>query len=163
VEEGKPIVDVAAEEELGAVLSLQKLAFQTSAELCGDYSIPPLRQTLDQLIEESRSSRVLVARVDGELVGTVRSHREGSTCHVARLAVHPEFRRRGIARKLLEELERRASENEGGPGRYELFTAEADCGAIALYQGNGYRIFRTERPAVGPPLVFMEKTTSRNS
>ncbi len=152
-----PEIGVANEGELEGVLALQKRAFATAAELCGDWSIPPLVQTLDQLAEECRASLVLVARSDGALVGTVRSRWEGDTVHVCRLAVDPAFRRRGIARRLLAELESRALAGKPAPARFALFTAEVDRGAVALYEGCGYRILRTERPAAGPALVHMEK------
>jgi ribosomal protein S18 acetylase RimI-like enzyme len=100
---------------------------------------------------------VLVARSAGTLVGTVRSRREGDTVHVCRLAVDPGFRRRGIARRLLAELESRALAGKPAPARFALFTAEVDSGAVALYEGCGYRIIRTERPDAGPALVHMEK------
>jgi ribosomal protein S18 acetylase RimI-like enzyme len=157
VKAGDPVIEIATEKEFPALLELQKRAFWTAAALCGDYSSPPLTQTLEELVEECRSSFVLIARMGGELVGTVRSRREGKTCHVARLAVHPEYRRRGIARRLLAELERHAEVEDQAPTRFELFTAQADGGTIALYRSIGYRIFRTVRPVSLPALVYMEK------
>ncbi len=161
-----PIIEVAAEGELPEILALQKLAFLDAARECGDYSIPPLVQTLEELREECRrdssgaSTLVLVARVGERLVGTVRSRRKGETCMVLRLAVHPDFRRRGVARCLVAELERRNLIAIPAPTRFELFTAASARGAVALYEGCGYRAFRTHQPETGPLLVYMEKAAA---
>ncbi|KIX77279.1 GCN5 family acetyltransferase, partial [Streptomyces sp. MBRL 10] len=44
---------------------------------------------------------LLLARRGGELVGTVIAGFDGWRCHLYRLAVHPGFRRQGIASALL--------------------------------------------------------------
>src|SRR3954470_24976773 len=61
----------------------------------------------------------LVAEEDGKLVGTVRFGVFGDRLRVIGLAVLPSFRRRGVARELVEELARIA----GGKR----------CRALALY------------------------------
>ncbi|MGW6918451.1 GNAT family N-acetyltransferase [Kitasatospora sp. NPDC054939] len=52
---------------------------------------------------------LLVAELaaDGTLVGTVIAGWDGWRCHLYRLAVHPDHRRRGIGRTLLDAAERR--------------------------------------------------------
>ncbi len=53
----------------------------------------------------SGSHLVLTARVDGELVGLVRTVSDGaSICYVQDLLVRPEVRRRGVARALMTEV-----------------------------------------------------------
>ena len=86
--------------------------------------------------------RVLVARTGGRLVGTVllqfpwppnQPHR----AEVAKLLVHPEARRRGIARALMLEVERLAR----AEGR-TLLTLDTWTGgaAEALYRSLGYQV-----------------------
>ncbi|MFD9333896.1 GNAT family N-acetyltransferase [Streptomyces sp. NPDC060028] len=50
---------------------------------------------------------LLLARRDGELVGTVIAGFDGWRCHLYRLAVHPEHRRQGIGSALLAAAEER--------------------------------------------------------
>jgi ribosomal protein S18 acetylase RimI-like enzyme len=53
------------------------------------------------------SAALLVAESDGRLVGTVIGGWDGWRGNIYRLAVHPAYRRRGIARALVGEAERR--------------------------------------------------------
>jgi ribosomal protein S18 acetylase RimI-like enzyme len=53
------------------------------------------------------SAALLVAEADGRLVGTVIGGWDGWRGNIYRLAVHPAYRRRGIARALVGEAERR--------------------------------------------------------
>ncbi|MFJ6795476.1 GNAT family N-acetyltransferase [Streptomyces sp. NPDC091268] len=50
---------------------------------------------------------LLLARRDGELVGTVVAGFDGWRCHLYRLAVHPRCRRQGIGSALLAAAEER--------------------------------------------------------
>ncbi len=50
---------------------------------------------------------LLLAELDGELAGTVIAGFDGWRCHLYRLAVHPERRRRGIGSALLAAAEER--------------------------------------------------------
>ena len=51
----------------------------------------------------------LVAELDGKIVGCVLGTQDGRKGWLNRLAVRPEFQRRGIARMLVEEVEKRLS------------------------------------------------------
>jgi ribosomal protein S18 acetylase RimI-like enzyme len=53
------------------------------------------------------SAVLLVAEADGRLAGTVIGGWDGWRGNIYRLAVHPAYRRRGIARALVGEAERR--------------------------------------------------------
>ncbi|NUS13086.1 MAG: GNAT family N-acetyltransferase [Streptomyces sp.] len=50
---------------------------------------------------------LLLAERGGELVGTVIAGFDGWRCHLYRLAVHPDVRRQGISRALLDAAEER--------------------------------------------------------
>jgi ribosomal protein S18 acetylase RimI-like enzyme len=72
-----------------------------------------------------------------ELVGSVLWELTAETLHVSRLAVHPDFRRLGIARRLLELAEQTASAS--GVERMSLGTRLALPGNRALFAGLGFR------------------------
>jgi len=46
-------ISQASIEDAEAILKLQKIAYQSEAQLCNDFSISPLTQTLEQIIAES--------------------------------------------------------------------------------------------------------------
>lgn len=72
----------------------------------------------------------------GPLVGTLQAleDRAPGSQYVNVLAVYPEFRRRGFARRLLEEAERRA-----GPRPLSLIVEDANTAARELYESFGFR------------------------
>jgi len=88
-------------------------------------------------------TRVLwVARIGGRIAGTVQLDldtppNQPHRAEVRKLLVHPAFRRRGISRRLMAALERRAAEE----GR-SLLTLDTRTGDVAepLYTSIGYRI-----------------------
>jgi ribosomal protein S18 acetylase RimI-like enzyme len=78
-------------------------------------SITDDRAGVRRLLERDAAS-VLIAEVDGEMVGTVIAGWDGWRCHMYRLAVSPAVRRRGIGTVLLEAAEQRFLELGGRRG-----------------------------------------------
>lgn len=72
---------------------------------------PKGRDRLDRVERELESGNAvyLVAEVDGKLAGSVLGTHDGRKGWVNRLAVLPEFQRRGVARRLVNEVENRLS------------------------------------------------------
>ena len=109
--------------------------------------------------EEVRPGRgaFLVAYVDGVPAGcgAVRSIENGAA-EIKRMYVTPQFRQRGIARRVLEALEQEA--RNLGIRRVLLETGPRQPEAIALYQQTGYvptQPFGEYQPS--PLNVFFEK------
>lgn len=136
-----------------AILELQRLAYQAEAQLYGDWSIPPLTQSLAALCEEFAASVVLKAESAGCIVGSVRAKASGDSCRIGRLVVDPQFQRRGIGSRLMREIELVFSDVR----RYELFTGSRSDGNIRLYQRLGYTVFRTQVLSAAVELVYMQK------
>lgn len=133
---------------------LQKLAYRSEAEIHDDFSIQPLTQTMDDLLEEFRTHDVLKAVSDaGVLVGSVRTVVRDGTCYVGKLIVDPLHQNRGIGRALLSAVEGRNPDAE----RFELFTGHLSAKNLHLYHGLGYREFKREKAGEKVVLVFLEK------
>ena len=147
------LVTVASVDDSAAILDLQRLAYQSEAAIYNDFSLPPLIETLEELRSQF-SNRVVLKAVDqGRIIGSVRACQNGKTCHVARLIVHPDYRRQGIGTQLMSQIETSFRTAQ----RFELFTGHRSATAIRLYQRLGYRIFKQEPVHKGLTLVFFEK------
>jgi len=86
----------------------------------------------------------LIARVDGQVVGCGAVWpMEAGIAEVRRMFVAASFRRRGIARRLLVELERRAA--GFGYRVLRLATGVRQPEAIALYESFGFRVVGRRR------------------
>lgn len=136
-----------------AILALQYEAYQSEARLYDDWRIPPLTQTLDELVGEFHSGIVLKATAGAALLGSVRARQVGGTAHIGRLCVAPDMQRRGIGGALLGQIEAAFPAAE----RYELFTGSRSEGNIRLYQRNGYAVIREQRLSENVTLVFLGK------
>jgi ribosomal protein S18 acetylase RimI-like enzyme len=118
-----------------------------------DFSIPPLTQTLENLQSEFKRKTILIATANGRIVGSVRAYQINHTCYVERLAVHPDFQKRGIGKRLMNQIE----QDFGSANRFELFTGHKSEKNIRLYSKLGYKIFKQEVVMDRLSFVFMEK------
>ncbi len=137
-----------------SILGLQLLCYQSEAEIYDDHEIPPLTQSLGDLLHEYDTRLILAAHRQNEVIGSVRGYLEDGTCHIGRLIVHPRLRRRGLGARLMYEIEERfATAN-----RYELFTGHLSEENLRLYRRLGYSEFRREVVSPRLQLVYMEKS-----
>jgi [ribosomal protein S18]-alanine N-acetyltransferase len=91
---------------------------------------------------EAKGAVAVVAEVsaevgaDAELVGFCVAQLEGQVGYVVTLDVAEAWRRRGLARRLMEEVEARM--RAAGAGGMELHVATENAGAIEFYGRMGY-------------------------
>ena len=148
-------VDIGAArvDEAEQILELQRLSYRTEAALYDDWALPPLTQTLLELLEQYDDHTILAARLGDEVVGSVRARLEDGTCHVGRLVVHPRLQRCGLGSRLMREIEASFPDAR----RYELFTGHLSEGNLRLYRRLGYEEFSEEEISPSLRLVFLEK------
>lgn len=149
-------IQIASEADAAGILEVQKLAFHGQALLYNDFTLPPLVQTLEELVRDFKTHVILKAVRKGRIVGAVRGRVEGATCHISRLSVHPDHQGRGIGKKLMHAIEERFS----GAARYELFTGHKSKKSFVLYGKLGYRMFMEKRQSEKVTLICMEKVRS---
>ncbi len=141
-------------EDAGELLTLQRAAFVTEAQVYGDPNLPALVQTLADLERELTTSIGIKATWDHRMVGVIRGRVEGQTCYVGRLVVAPDLHSRGIGTHLLSAFEAQVAVDVA---RFELFIGSLSLGNLRLYERFGYREFRRERTRPYGELIFMEK------
>jgi len=117
--------DAAAARELG------ENAF---AELRSVYEPSPLAKEMHAGMGELGR---LVAEADGRFVGTVRYRVSGMCLHVTGLAVSPDSRSRGIARRLITQLASLAKER--GCSKMGLYAVE-QTGNVAVFERLGFHV-----------------------
>ena len=140
-------------DDLQEILQLQYLSYQSEAALCGSKDIPPLKQTLDEVIDEYNNGVILkMVNDENTIIGSVRAKETNGTAYIGKLMVHPNYRHIGYGTRLIKEIE------EYFPNkRYELFTSTRNKDNIRLYQSLGYKIFDTKAINDELQFVYMEK------
>ncbi|MCC6496127.1 MAG: GNAT family N-acetyltransferase [Propionibacteriaceae bacterium] len=119
--------------DAGEVLTVQRAAFVVEAQLYGDPFLPPLVETVAQVVADLGRCRGLVAIAGDRLVGSVRVRVDGSTLHIGRLAVAPDQQGRGLGALLLARAEEVAPATEA-----LLFTGHRSDSNLRLYERAGY-------------------------
>ena len=142
----------AARRDLPAILALQKTAFQNLAAFLNNYEIPPLTQTLEEIVEEFTKGLILKGVLDGKIIGSVRASSDGHTSYVGKLLVSPKHQRKGYGVQLLSKIE-----NVWPHPRYELFTDDKNAGNLKLYEKMGYKPFRKKQLSPELCFIFLEK------
>ena len=146
--------------DAGELLTLQRAAYVTEAQAHDDVSLPPLMQSLDEVVSELAQPDVIAfgLRDDSQrLVAAVRVYLSATDPHTAelgRLVVAPDMQGRGRGSRLLELVEERLPEQVTD---LQLFTGERSLGNLRLYSRFGYQeTHRTATPG-GYSLVHLAK------
>jgi ribosomal protein S18 acetylase RimI-like enzyme len=116
-------------DEIGAVLELW--------DACrSDHAVTADTPEAVGALLETAADALLVAELDGELAGAVIGAWDGWRGNFYRLAVRPDHRRRGIARRLVEAAEERLRA-KGAP-RITALVAHDDGVAGGFWEAVGY-------------------------
>jgi GNAT superfamily N-acetyltransferase len=136
----------------GELLTLQRAAYVTEAQLYDDVRLPPLVQTLDELVGELATSTCLAAVAGTRLVGAVRSRERDGVLHVGRLVVAPDRQGQGIGTRLLL-----AAEQATALPRATLFTGARSSANLRLFRRHGYVESARDQVRPGLELVHLTK------
>ena len=139
--------------DLPEILALQKQAYQSEGAIYDDYSLPPLLESMEDLLKVSERCSILKAVSGGVLVGSVRAYLQDGTCHIGRLMVRPGYRNQGIGTKLMQTVEACFERAES----FELFTGHKSERNLHLYRKLGYLPFKTEEVTPNLSLIHLKK------
>jgi len=94
------------------------------------------RETFREALHATRRARIFVSRVDGELSGFVIAGITDSYGFIQRLAVHPDFQRRGEASSLIQNS---LSWIQSRGCRSTVVNTEvSNAAALSIYEDNGF-------------------------
>jgi ribosomal-protein-alanine N-acetyltransferase len=113
-------------EDIPAIVQLDQISF----------SLPWPERSFRFELTDNPASRCWVAEADGRVVGMVVAWLFVDEAHIATIATHPEYRRQGIARKLLTFTLRSAMQE--GAQRSFLEVRESNVAAQEMYHKFGY-------------------------
>jgi predicted N-acetyltransferase YhbS len=92
------------EHDFQAVLQAQQAAFGEYANI---YEVSAwTKETVESLKQDAQDKRLLVAEVEGEIVGSVRFWSVAGVCVIRLLSVSPTHQSRGVGKTLMQEIER---------------------------------------------------------
>jgi ribosomal protein S18 acetylase RimI-like enzyme len=117
-------------EDIEAILELWRQADATP-------SVTDTADDLKRAISES-SAHVLVAEIGGRIVGSIIGAFDGWRGNIYRLAVHRDFRRKGVARALVIEVEERLIRQ--GAKRITALVEKDQPRAMSFWEAVGYRM-----------------------
>jgi GNAT superfamily N-acetyltransferase len=141
-------------EDAGEVMTLQRAAFVSEAQIYGDTDMPVFTQTLDEVRAELEENLGCVALRGDRIVGAARARSNGSLLLIGRIAIAPDQQGEGIGSMLLAAVEERG--REAGCTEAELFTGSLSEANLRLYEREGYR--ESERiPGEGSDQIFLRK------
>lgn len=153
-------ITIADRDDAAAILELQRLAYQSEAELYQDWNIPPLTESLQDLLFEF-DRQIFLKAIDGDsrrMVGSVRAGIQEGLCTISRLIVHPQCQSRGIGSALLLQIERHFAQARS----FELFTGHRSSRNLGIYQRLGYVPFREQKLSDKVTLIFLQKPSPHN-
>ncbi|MEB3034003.1 GNAT family N-acetyltransferase [[Mycobacterium] nativiensis] len=145
--------------DAGELLTLQRAAYVTEAQAHSDLQLPPLMQSLDELMAELSAPSVMALglRDAGQrLVAAVRVSLAPTkaVAELGRLVVAPDMQGRGLGGRLLGLVEQRLPREVV---ELQLFTGEHSPANLRLYTKFGYRETHRTRTPSGYALVHLRK------
>ena len=143
----------ATEQNIPELYDLQLLAFESEAEMIGSRDVPALMESREHHREDfSNWTTLKLVNDAGEIVGAIRYRPDGELIDVGRLMVHPDYRHRGLAQMMLEEVDRACPDKVR-----ELYTCTKSWINIRLYTKMGYTAVKEVTENSGLSFVYMRK------
>ncbi len=133
------------------VLELQTISYSIEARMINFYNIPPLNDTIDSLLCCDEIFYGYFA--EEQLAGLISYKQSDTLIDIFRLAVHPEFFRRGIADSLIDFILNIKSVSN----KVIVSTGKENIPAVNLYLKKGFHKVRDSEIATGIYITEFEK------
>lgn len=134
----------ATEKDIDQILEITGSAFVKYKELANtEYSLPALKETKETIAEDIKNKLVLVAYINGKVVGSVRVEVNGETGYLSRFGVSPDFQNLGIGKALMNLVD--INMKVLGVKQLQLHTASKIKSLVCFYYGRGFYIDSTTK------------------
>ena len=122
----KIVIEIMKSDDIDDVIEVEKKSF----------TIPWSKESFIQEIEKNEVALYLVAKVDNKAVGYIGVWRILNEGHITNVAVHPDYRGRGIGGALVEELLSLCTKE--GTEAFTLEVRESNLVAQHIYEKYGF-------------------------
>ena len=150
------VLDLQSELIVERVLAIQQSSYAIEAALIGTWNIPPLHDTAESL--QKSGELFYGCWIEGEIAGLIACTYEGDTLDICRMAVHPDYFRRGIASALLSFVQ----DTYADAARTIVSTGSGNEPAKQLYLRHGFTQIGEQEVEPGVFLAFFEKQHTRD-
>ena len=135
----------ATDADAQEILDITRLAFDLYAqEIRKRESVAALYETIDDVLSDIHNKNVIVARIDDEMVGSVRFEiLSDGIAYLSRFSIDPQAQNLGIGGLLLEKVKIECLAM--GVRAITLHTASKMRSTVAFYLKNGYYIHSISR------------------
>ena len=134
----------ASEKDIDQILEITEAAFIKYKELANtDFELPALKETREIIEEDIKNKLVLVAYINGKVVGSVRVAVNGETGYLSRFGVNPEYQNLGIGKALMNLVD--INMKVMGVKQLQLHTASKIKSLVCFYYGRGFYIDSTTK------------------
>jgi ribosomal protein S18 acetylase RimI-like enzyme len=146
-------------EQAADLLQTMRLAFEEYRNSLN----PPtgaLIETIDDVRAALANGGAFLARVDDTVVGSARYRFRNGYIYTERVAVNPEYRRKGVGSALMQAIEKTAQES--GYPQLRLSVRASLASNLKFYEDLGYRALESRRHPRGPDFeITLSKTITR--
>lgn len=132
------------------ILALQKASYQVEADLIGFPKLPPMLENLEDIMGSQETYYGYF--VQGVLAGILSYIIEGDVLDIYKVAVHPDYFKRGIARQLLQKIQQTE-----GIGKMMVSTGLKNIPAVNLYTSMGFCKVQEKEVVKDLTIVCFEK------
>ena len=140
--------------DISELYRLQLLAFESEAEMIGSRAVPALMETAEHSRADFPNWTVWkILSPEGAIVAAIRCRRDGDMMEIGRLMVHPDYRRQGLAQRMLAEVDKAFPDIPK-----ELYTCTKSWINIRLYEKTGFTPVKEVTEESGLTFVYMRKT-----
>ncbi|MGB7449255.1 MAG: tRNA (guanosine(37)-N1)-methyltransferase TrmD [Ornithinimicrobium sp.] len=130
-------IDSAASSDAGELLTLARACWLSEARREGSFDIPALMEDLDDVVTWMADWHTWTVRLDGRIIGSVRTRRAGRNWDIGRLMVAPDLQGCGLGRALIEHAEQVAPLELTG---FTVFAGATSQRNERIYRQAGYQV-----------------------
>ena len=130
-------------DDVDQIIEITTKAFNNYKALSGTKgTLDALEETKENVINDIENKLVLVAYINGHVVGSVRVSVDGDIAYLSRFGVNPDFQNLGIGKALMNLVD--INMKVMGVKQIQLHTASKIKSSVCFYYGRGFYVADTD-------------------